>query len=89
MTPARLSIRHHFERIGNLATALKACAIGVAVMALFYQDLSLVFADALRDESTSYILATPFILAYLLYRKRKMLRATIAFEARPQARHIE
>ena len=62
----------------SLVLALKASTIAVAVIALYYADLSLIFADALQNEATNYILAIPFIFAYFLYRKRKMLR-TVAF----------
>jgi exosortase len=52
----------------------------VAVVALYFQDLEIIFSDALTNESTSYILILPFLFAYLVYRKRKMLRAAIAIE---------
>jgi len=61
----------------NAVLALKATTLTVAVIALYFQDLSIVFADALYNEATSHILIVPLILAYLVYRKRKMLRATI------------
>jgi exosortase len=55
---------------------LKTTALTAAVIALYLQDLTLVFNDALNNEATSYILIIPFIFAYLIYRKRKMLTAT-------------
>ena len=44
--------------------------------------------DALQGESTSYILAVPFLFVYLIYRKRKMLRAVIPLESRGQPKII-
>jgi exosortase len=67
---------------GNLALALKASTLIVAVSALYFQDLRIIFTDALINEATSYILIMPFLFAYLVYRKRRMLRATIAVERR-------
>jgi exosortase/archaeosortase family protein len=67
---------------GNLALALKASTLIVAVTALYFQDLRIIFTDALINEATSYILIMPFLFAYLIYRKRRMLRATIAAERR-------
>ncbi len=64
----------------SLAFALKAAVVVTATLTLFFQDLMLVFNDALQNEATSYILAIPFIFAYLIYRKRKMLRAAIPLQ---------
>jgi len=47
---------------------------------LFANDLTMLFADALEQEATSYILVVPIILAYLIYRKRKMLKAVLSLE---------
>jgi len=64
----------------NLALALKASTLIVAVTALYSQDLRIIFTDALTNESTSYILIIPFLFAYLIYRKRRMLRASVSAE---------
>lgn len=89
MPEIRLPKIQRLASISNLAIALKASAIGVAVAALFYQDLSIIFNDALRDEATSHILVIPFIFAYLIYRKRKMLRAVIPFERADQPKQTK
>lgn len=57
---------------------VKATAIAILTITLFFQDLTILFNDAIRSETTSYVLAIPFIFAYLVYRKRRMLRATTA-----------
>lgn len=62
----------------RLTLALKITIITVTVIALYFQDLSLVFSGALVDESTFHILAIPFIFAYLLFRKRKMIKASLS-----------
>ena len=61
----------------RLALAIKFSVIVVAVLAFYVQDLSMVFKGALTDESTFHILAIPFLFAYLLFRKRKMINTTI------------
>ena len=61
----------------RIAVAIKLTIIGVAVIAFYLQDLSMVFKGALTDESTFHILAIPFIFGYLLFRKRKMFNATL------------
>ncbi len=61
----------------RLAITAKSLVITFAVVALYFQDLSMVFSGALTDESTFHILSIPFIFAYLLYRKRKMFSASL------------
>ena len=67
-----LAINQH-----RLAIALKFSVITLAVVALYFQDLGMVFKGALTDESTYHILVIPFLFAYLMYRKRKMINATL------------
>ena len=50
--------------------------------------MSLIFADALRNEATNYILAIPLIFAYFLYRKRKMLRRVAFSEPSSKPKNV-
>lgn len=72
----------------RLVLALKIAAIVTATLTIFFQDLMLIFTGALQNETTSYILAIPFIFAYLIYRKRKMLRAVIPLSGEEQPQNI-
>ena len=69
---------------------LKLGVIVFAVVAVYFQDLSLVCADALQYEGYSYILLIPVLIAYLLYRKRRMLAAAVLDEdkTRENTRHL-
>ena len=73
----------------TLAIAIKAAAIIFATVTVFFQDLAIVFNDAFQSETTSHVLAIPFILAYLIYRKRKMLRAVVPFEEESQPKETK
>jgi len=75
MKPSRL----HFPR-NKIALGIKAVTIILITIAIYFQDLATVANEAIRSEVMSHILAIPFLLAYLVYRKRKMLRATIPLE---------
>jgi exosortase len=86
MSRSKLAAISQAANPSNVAIAVKAIALTAVIVALFYQDLSIIFRDALQNEATSYVLAIPFILAYLLYRKRKMLRAVVPYEATSQPR---
>jgi len=65
----------------EIALNLKGIAVLLATLAIYHQDLTIIGNEAIRSELMSHILAIPFLLSYLLYRKRKMLKAVIPFEA--------
>ncbi len=64
------------DRHGIIIVA-KIIALVVVIVAFYFQDLILVFGDALSDEATYHILAIPFLFVYLLYRKRSLLNAAL------------
>jgi len=70
----------HLTR-STLALSIKAMALLLATIAFFFKDITIVANEALRSEMASYIIAIPFLLIYLLYRKRKMLRAVVPLES--------
>jgi len=69
----------HFPQIPQETSivAIKITVVILATVIVFSQDLAMIFNDALQSETTSYILAIPFLLIYLVYRKRKMIKAAI------------
>jgi exosortase len=69
----------HLPRITQetLTVTIKIAVILFTTVIVFFQDLAIIFNDALQSETTSYMLAVPFLLAYLIYRKRKMIKAAI------------
>lgn len=84
-------LNRRFADRSSLVLGLKAAVIVAAVFLVFRQDLAIVALDALQSETTSYMLAIPPLFVYLVYRKRKMLRAVVPIEARAQpfvTRHV-
>jgi len=71
--------RFRFPR-NNIVLSTKVLTVILATLAIYFQDLTIVANEAIRSEVMSHIIAIPFLLSYLLYRKRKMLRATIPLE---------
>lgn len=67
----------------GLVLTFKIVTLLVSALVMFYQDLAIVTVDALQSEFMSYILAVPLLLVYLIYRKRKIIRATITLEPEP------
>ena len=80
-SPQKTALAHN-----NLWLALKVAAIPTTALILFYQDLAIIFSDALQSEATSYILTIPFLLSYLLYRKRKILYSTVSLNNKNQTK---
>ena len=77
----------HFSFVRNkVVLGVKVAIITLVLIAIYYPDLTIVGNEAIRSELTSYILAIPFLLTYLLYRKRKMLRAVITLETHNSTR---
>jgi len=60
-----------------LVVVLKVSVIVIAVIALYFQDFEILFSGILTTESTFHILAVPLIFAFLVYRKRKMVNASL------------
>jgi exosortase len=75
----------------HITLGLKTATALTATTSLFLQDFTILFNDALQSEAASHLLAIPFLFAYLIYRKRKMLRAVIPIENRnepKETRHL-
>ena len=73
----------------SLALILKISTIAIALSALYFQDLSIIFNDALENQATSHVLAIPILFIYLVYRKRKMLRASIPLKTTNQLKETK
>lgn len=70
------SIKFHKKASRNLMVIIiKLSAIIVPFIAVYWQDLDIVFREALVNDSLNYILIIPFIIGYITYRKRKIIKA--------------
>ena len=88
MKSLHLALRQQLNA-NALVLTLKTVTILVATLILFYQDLVIIANNALQSEFMSHILAIPFLFAYLLYRKRKMVRTVISFETPNQPKQTK
>lgn len=79
---------HSFLSRSTLALSIKIAAIFFAVWATYSKDLTIITNEAIQSESTTYLLAMPFLFAYLIFRERKMLRAVIPFKSRTLIKKI-
>jgi exosortase len=74
--PSKLSLALARNNI-SLALALKVSVITIAVVAFYFRDLMIIFSNAISDESSTHLLIIPFMFAYILFRKRRVLTAAI------------
>jgi len=70
-------IKYLSSKPETITRITKTGSILVVIIVLFFQDLTTIFNDALKNEATNCVLALPFIFAYLIYRKKEMLKVTI------------
>jgi len=63
---------------------VKSITLTFAAIAIYFQDLSIIFSDGFQNEAASHILLIPILITYLIYRKRKVLVATIQNEENTQ-----
>ena len=75
-----LHLSLHAPSRTNLVLGFKTGFVVAAALIMFYQDLAIVAKDALQSEFMSHIIAIPFLFSYFIFRKRKMIRASIPFE---------
>lgn len=60
---------------------VKVGSIFSAVLILYYQDFVILANEAITSELASDVLLIPFMLAYIIYRRRKVLRAVVPLES--------
>ena len=74
----KLSLSNRIEQ--NFSLIAKISTIIISSIIIFFQDFRIVIINALQNEATNYLLAIPLIFLYLLYRKRKIIIASMKFE---------
>jgi exosortase len=73
----------------ELLTGAKIAVLVGSVLAIYSNDLVAIFNEALNSELTSYVLILPFLIGYLVYRKRSALKAAISFDLTNRSLPIE
>jgi exosortase len=62
----------------NYPHILAATLIILAVLIVYWQDLSILANEALQSEAVSHIILIPFLISYLIYRKKELVKASLA-----------
>ena len=73
----------------NLSLAFKIATLLVVPSIVYSQDLLAIANEAVQSELASYMLAIPFLIGYVVYRKRNVLRTTMTFRRKKQQRFLD
>ncbi len=57
-----------------------ATLIGLVILIVYWQDLSILANEALQSEAAGHIILIPFFISYMIYRKKEFVKASLAFE---------
>jgi exosortase len=61
---------------------LSVILITLILLIVYWRDLSILVNEAIQSEAMTHILIVPLLTSYLIYRKRDMVKATLALEKR-------
>jgi len=73
--PARGGYMLNLKKLGIEIPIVASC-----IIAVYWHDMTILWDDALNNEMASYILALPFLIAYMIYKKRNMIKAQLTLE---------
>jgi len=66
--------------LGIKKIGLEIPVITLCIIAVYWHDLTILWDDALNNEMASYILALPFLIIYMIYKKRNIIKAQLTLE---------
>ena len=69
-----------FKRSDIVGFYLKILVTICAPIILYWNELVLIFNEAIRNDLSTHIIAIPFLVFYVLYRERKYVKATINWD---------
>jgi len=64
----------------RLRAGLKPALVLLLPLLVYRGDLMIAFSEALKSEVANYLLAVPFLLSYMVYRNRALLRAVTSLD---------
>ena len=66
---------NHMEIQGRISLGIKILTVSLVPLLLYLEDLLIVMNEAINSDLTTHILIIPFLVIYIIYRKRKILTA--------------
>jgi exosortase len=59
---------------------LSAIMVPLMILIIYWRDLSILVNEAMHNEAVTHIVLVPFLVSYIVYRKRDLVKATFALE---------
>lgn len=72
----------------QIALTAKLVVILVPFAIIYWQDLDLVLRESLSNDFMNYVLIVPFLIGYIIYRKRKMLKAVAPMNGAEEKKRV-
>lgn len=72
-----LTVRGIHNLVNDLSIQLKLGFIAIIILVIFFSDLYTLGSEALTSDYYNYVIIIPFMMAYLVYRKRRVLSAIL------------
>jgi len=69
------------ELKSHLALILSITLVSLTILVVYWQDLMILVNEAMQNEALTHIVLVPFLICFLMYRKRKLVKASLAMEA--------
>jgi len=82
ISPESSPRRNYFLKIKQLG--IEVPVVVSCIVAVYWHDLTILWDDALNNEMASYILALPFLITYMIYKKRNIIKAQLSLETEKQ-----
>ena len=65
----------------HLALILSIALVSLTILVVYGQDLMILVNEAAQSEALTHVVLVPFLICFLIYRKRKLVKASLAMEA--------
>jgi exosortase/archaeosortase family protein len=63
--------------VNNYSLQIKLGIIAITILVIFFNDIATLGAEALASDYYNYVFVIPFMMAYLVYQKRRVLSAIL------------
>ena len=75
-------LQNMFTELKNhLTLILFAAFVSLTILIVYGQDLTILVNEAVQNEALTHIVLVPFLTCFLIYRKRRLVKASLAMEA--------
>jgi len=83
------TFRRFFESLRNFHLLIIAISLIIlTILIVYWQDLSILANEAIQNEATNHVILVPILTAFLIYRKKDHIKASLTIEKLRQKTNI-